>query len=158
MKSLIDIIEGLKVNSKTKITKQEYKYHPFTLVQLQDIINNRIKKEKDNIDFNDIDTSEITNMEGLFAYKRNLTSIDISDWNVSGVKNMEEMFAGCKDLESIGDISGWNIESLKDITGMFYACEKLTNTGDLNKWGSNNISQKLNAFSLANESIIPSWA
>ena len=35
MKNLINIIEGLKVNSKTKITKQEYKYHPSDFWELK---------------------------------------------------------------------------------------------------------------------------
>jgi surface protein len=87
-----------------------------------------------------------------------LTKIDISEWDVSNVKTMMEMFTGCKSLESIGDISDWKIESLTDITGMFYGCDKLTNTGDLNKWDASKIKFKQNAFSQANESIIPKWA
>jgi hypothetical protein len=152
------MLEKLKINSKSKVEQQEYKYHPKDRVELIKIVDERIKKENDNIDFNDIDTSNIDDMEGIFAYKGKLTKIDISEWNVSGVKCMMEMFAGCKKLESIGDISDWKIESLTDITGMFYGCDKLTNTGDLNKWNASKIKLKQNAFSQANEYIIPKWA
>lgn len=159
MKTLKEIIfEKLKINSKSKVEKQEFKYHPNTCLELMEIIGKRIKEEHDNIDFNDIDTSNVQIMEGVFAYQSKLTNIDISTWNVSDVKSMMEMFAGCKNLESIGDISDWKIESLTDITGMFYGCDKLTNTGDLNKWNASRIKHKQNAFSQANEYIIPKWA
>ena len=152
------IQEKLKINSKSKVEKQEYKYHPSDFWELKKIINNRIKEENDDIDFNDIDISNIDDLEGAFAYKNKLTKIDISTWDVSRVKSMMEMFTGCKNLESIGDISDWKIESLTNITGMFYGCSKLTNTGDLNKWDASRIKYKQNAFSQANEYIIPKWA
>jgi len=152
------ISEKLKINSKSKVDKPEYKYHPSDFWELKKIIDNRVKEENDDIDFNDIDISNIDDLEGTFAYKNKLTKIDISAWDVSKVKSMVEMFAGCKNLESIGDISDWKIESLTDITGMFYGCSKLTNTGDLNKWDASGITKKQNAFSQANEYIIPKWA
>jgi len=152
------IIEKLKINSKSKVDKMEYKYHPKDNGELFGLVENRINEEGDDIDFNDIDTSNINDMEGIFAYNSKLTKIDISEWDVSNVKTMMEMFTGCKSLESIGDISDWKIESLTDITGMFYGCDKLTNTGDLNKWDASKIKFKQNAFSQANESIIPKWA
>lgn len=159
MKTLKEIIfEKLKINSNSKVEKQEFKYHPKDRGELIKIIEDRIKEENDDIDFNDIDTSNLTNIEGAFAYKGKLTKIDISAWDVSRVKCMMEMFAGCKNLESIGDISDWKIESLTDITGMFYGCGKLTNTGDLDKWKASGITNKQNAFSQANENIIPKWA
>lgn len=159
MRQLKEIIfEKLKISSNSKVEKQEYKYHPKDRNELIKIIEDRIKEENDDIDFNDINTSNLTDMEGAFAYKGKLSKIDISAWDVSGVKCMMEMFAGCKSLESIGDISDWKIDSLTDITGMFYGCDKLTNTGDLNKWDASGIKLKQNAFSQANESIIPKWA
>ena len=160
MKQLKEIIfEKLKINSKSKVEKQEYKYHPTNIWALKTIIDNRIEKEKDDIDFNDIDISNLESLEGAFAYKDKLTKIDISEWDVSNVDTMSEMFTGCKNLESIGDISDWKIvDKLDDITAMFYGCNKLTNTGDLNKWDASNILYKKNAFSEANEYIIPKWA
>ncbi len=152
------INEKLKINSKSKVEKQEYKYHPKDCNELIKIIKDRIEEEKDNIDFNDIDTSNILLMDGIFAYYSNLTKIDISNWDVSNVTSMMEMFIGCKSLESIGDISDWKIDSLTDITGMFYGCDKLTNIGDLNKWDASGITLKQNAFTKANENIIPKWA
>jgi len=153
------ISEKLKVNSKSKVEKIEYKYHPKMRQDLADLIDERIKENTDDIlDLNDIDTSEMITMEGAFGYKKELTKIDISNWDVSKVKYMSEMFAGCKNLESIGDISDWKIDNLIDITAMFYGCEKLTNVGDLNKWDPSGIKYNQNAFSLANKDIIPEWA
>ena len=152
------MLEKLKINSKSKVDKLEYKYHPTTQFELIKIVNDRIQEEHDNIDFNDIDTSNIKTMIGIFSYHSKLTKIDISEWDVSNVISMAEMFSGSKKLESIGDISDWKINNLDDITAMFYGCKKLTNTGDLNKWDASGIINKRNAFTLANENIIPKWA
>ena len=89
------ILEKLKINSNTKISKQDYKYHPKWRIDLMQIIEKRIKEEQDNIDFNDIDTSNIDDMEGIFAYKSKLTHIDISEWDVSNVEDMTEMLLVC---------------------------------------------------------------
>lgn len=151
------------IQEKLRIDKhlnyKEYKYFPKTRNELSNIIKQRIKDEKDNIDFNDIDTSEIKNMEGIFAYIfLNITNIDISNWDVSNVENMEEMFADCPNLESIGDISSWDVSKLKDITGLFYRCPKLDFIGDLDKWNISNIKYMTNAFfGVKNSKIIPKW-
>jgi len=159
MNNLIDFIhEKLKVNSKSKVNTIEYKYHPKSNSEFFEIIDQRIKKEKDNIDFNDIDVSNVTSMDATFAYRGDLTRIDISAWDVSKVESMAEMFIGCKKLESIGDISDWNIRCLKDINYIFYGCKELTNIGDLNKWDSSKLKIKENAFSFVNKDIIPKWA
>ena len=65
MKEIVKFIkEGLKITSKTKVNK--YNYHPKTKKELQDLLKQLIKERTDEGDFNDIDTSEITNMSGLF--------------------------------------------------------------------------------------------
>ena len=152
------MLEKLKINSKSKVEQQEYKYHPQDRTELIRIIEKRLNDEHDDIDFNDVDTSNITDMEGIFGYYDELTKIDISTWDVSNVKSMVGMFSGCKKLESVGDISDWNIKSLTDIRAMFYGCDKLTNIGNLNKWNASGIKAKANAFSLTNHKIIPEWA
>jgi len=158
MKKLIDIIEGLKIGSKTKVNKNTYKYHPKSRNELISIIDEIIGIKKDFIDFNDIDVSEITDMEDIFSWKSEITHIDISFWDVSNVKNMRQMFCGCKNLEKIGNISIWNTKNLEDITGMFYGCKNLKDIGDLNNWDYSKIKSKQNAFSSVNKNIIPKWS
>lgn len=149
------IQEKLKINSQSKVNK--YKYYPTNYEQLKDIIAKKINEKGDNINFNDVDVSNLAYMAGAFSYKSNLTHIDISDWDVSNCKDMEEMFIGCKNLESIGDISDWNTSKLEDVTGMFYGCEKLQNIGNLDKWNHSKINRKQNMFDLADKIKKPSW-
>ena len=149
------IIEKLKINSKTKL--HTYKFCPSTYSELVDIIKEKINNEKDNINFNDIDISNLDYIAGAFCYKSALTHIDVSFWDVSNVIDMEELFVGCKNLESIGDISNWNTSKLKDVTGMFYGCSKLHDIGDLDKWDHSKIIHKQNMFDLADNIKKPSW-
>ena len=122
------IIEKLKINSKSKISNQDYKYLPKTNAELFDLVEKRIKEEGDNIDFNDIDTSNIDDMEGIFAYKSKLTKIDISEWDVSNVTNMTGMFEGCKKINC--DLSAWDVHNATNMERMFYNCESLNQNFD----------------------------
>ena len=63
-------------------------------------------------------TSLVTNMKELFAYKKEFND-DISKWNVSSVTNMDSMFYN---TPFNGDISGWNVSSVKYMGGMFDDC------------------------------------
>ena len=61
MKEIAKFIkEGLKVTSKTKVNK--YNYHPKTKEELKILIKQLIKERGNEGDFNDIDTSKITDM------------------------------------------------------------------------------------------------
>ena len=58
------ITEKLKIR---KSNKPSYKYFPKTKEELKDILKELIKERGNEGDFNDIDTSEITDMSYLFS-------------------------------------------------------------------------------------------
>ena len=89
MKSLHEIIL-----EKLKIRKTSYKYFPKTKEELEHILEELIKERGNEGDFNDIDTSEITDMSELFKNMKEFNG-DISNWNVSNVIGYEEMFEFC---------------------------------------------------------------
>ena len=92
MKEIVKFIkEGLKITSKTKVN--EYN-HPKTKKELQDLLKQLIKERGNEGDFNDIDTSEITDMSDLFSIMDKFNG-DISNWNVSNVKNNHKIFYNC---------------------------------------------------------------
>ena len=64
MKSLVHYIQEKLIIKKNKSTN--YKYFPETKEKLQDIILKRIKEEGNEVDLNDIDVSNITDMSSLF--------------------------------------------------------------------------------------------
>ena len=91
MKNLKDIIqERLHINKDIGKQNHHYNYHPKTRDELEVLVNKLIKERGNDADLNDIDTSEITNMSGLFY--RSKFNGDISNWDVSNVKNMGYMF------------------------------------------------------------------
>ena len=91
-----------------------YSCRPTSKNELKEIIKERISKEGPNCNLNDIDTSLITSMAGLF--EDSSFNGDISKWNVSNVKYMTWMFAN---LKFNGDISEWNVSNVEDMNGMF---------------------------------------
>ena len=63
MKSLSSYIqEKLVIKKKSN----NYNYFPQTKEELKEIIEKRIKEEGNEVDLNDIDVSNITNMSNLF--------------------------------------------------------------------------------------------
>ena len=123
MKSLISYIqEKLVINSlqeKLVIKKSnQYKYFPKTKKELKDIILQRIKEEGIEADLNDIDTSNITDMSGLFQKVE--FNGDISNWNVSNVKDMSYMFCECELFNQ--NISNWDVSKVKDNVFIFDKC------------------------------------
>ena len=101
-----------KINSKN--TGLTYNYFPKTRNELSRIVYKLIKERGNEADLNDIDTSEITDMNDIF---NNLNfNGNISEWDVSNVKDMRGMFDHSKFK---GDISEWDVRNVKDMSYMF---------------------------------------
>ena len=74
----------------SKHTSKAYNYHPKTKDELKELVNKLIDKRGLKAYLNDIDTSAITDMSGMFSFSQ--FDGDISKWNVSNVKLMNGMF------------------------------------------------------------------
>ena len=98
------------INEALKLGKSRYKYHPKTKEELQDILKQLIEERGNKGNFNDIDTSTITDMSYLFAHLD--FNGDISKWDVSNVKYMNCMFYYCISFNQ--DISNWDVSGVKD--------------------------------------------
>ena len=144
MKALNNYItEKLHIN---KDVKDPYNYHPKTIDELVNIIQEKIDNEglgtKDNpLNLNDIDTSKIEDMSHLFSAissgrlkELSLNGyFNISDWDVSNVENMTGMFFKSN---FNGDLSKWNVESVKEMHMMF-AWSKFN--GNISDWNVSNV-------------------
>ena len=108
MKTLTEHMnESLKIGKD--ISKfSTYAYKPTSKKELSDIIKIRIKKEGNNCNLNDIDTSLIDDMSYIF-YDSKFNG-NISKWNVSKAENMSLMFSYSK---FNGDISKWDVSKVK---------------------------------------------
>lgn len=71
-----------------------------------------------------LDTSNVTNMAGMFSGCSSLKSIDLSGLNTSNVFNMGSMFGGCFELESVS-LSGLDTSKVTNMSHMFEACSSL---------------------------------
>ena len=122
------------------MTKEQYKYFPKTREELRKIIEQRIKEEGNEVNLNNIDVSQITNMSYLFE---NLDfNGDISEWDVSRVKDMHYMFYGCKSFNQ--DISNWNVSKVTNMDSMFYGCESFNQ--DISNWNVSKVKYMVYMF------------
>jgi surface protein len=72
-----------------------------------------------------LNTSEVTNMAGMFEECNVLTSLDVSHFDTKKVKNMADMFEGCNELTAL-DVSGFDTRNVTNMYGMFATCSSLT--------------------------------
>ena len=133
------IIEKFKLSTKnTKQTK--YKYFPQTRDELRSILEERLSKNK-NANLNNIDVSQITDMNYLF-WKLKPRKINISEWDVSNVTDMRGMFYYCTNFNC--DISEGDVSNVKYMTRMCTYCEKLN--CDISEWDVSNVKSFEKAF------------
>ncbi|NMN01535.1 cell wall-binding repeat-containing protein [Bifidobacterium panos] len=77
-----------------------------------------------------IDTSNVYNMEAMFAGCSSLTGLDLSNWNTSNVTNMYSMFQGCSSLTGL-DLSNWNTSKVRGSTNTLYMFEGVSKLVEL---------------------------
>ena len=115
-----------------------------------------------SIDFENWNTSSVTNMKKCFFHCNNIRGIsnwntskvidmsytfsecknipDISNWDTSNVNDMSHMFSECK---NIPDISNWDTSNVKDMSYMFSKCE---NIYDISSWDTSNVNYMTGLF------------
>lgn len=99
-----------------------------------------------------LDTSNVTNMVGMFEDCYELISLDASSFNTSKVTNMQGMFSDCWALTSVGDLSGWDTSNVTNMSNMFYSrCNNDGTQGslvslDLSGWDTSKVTNMSNMF------------
>ena len=83
-------------------------------------------------------TSSLRSIRGMFNYCSSLTSLDLSGWNTSNVDNMSMAFQCCSSLTDLNGISGWNTSGVADLSYMFYGCSRLSSI-DVSGWNTSNV-------------------
>ena len=131
---------NIYINEALKLGKRRYKYQPETKEELQDLLKQLIEERGNEGDFNDIDTSKITDMSGLFEYSE--FNGDISKWDISNVTSMSSMFFMC--IKFNQDISNWNVSKVEYMRWMFSGCKSFNK--DISKWNISNVKLSNNMF------------
>ena len=113
------LIGGKKIGRVSR-----YNFQPQTKKELQELLKELIKERGMEGDFNDIDTSQITDMSHLFESTRLFDTSDfngdISEWDVSNVTDMYCMFYTAENFNS--DISKWDVRNVENMNYIFDNC------------------------------------
>ena len=137
MKQIIEFInEKLIINKNIKINK--YNYFPKNRRELIDIIVKKYQDLDDKneiLDLNDIDISKVTDLSHVFelVYPK---KVNMNNWNTSNVTDIHGLFWQNKTIEEI-HIDDWDVSKVKNATGAFYRCSNLTKL-DLKNWDLKN--------------------
>jgi len=75
------------------------------------------------IGLENIDTTEVTNMQQMFAGVNN-KELDLTNFNTEKATNMSEMFYECSSLIKLY-LSSFNTSNVTDMTSMFFGCSAL---------------------------------
>ena len=71
-----------------------------------------------------LNTSDVTNMQSMFEGCQSLTELDLSTFNTTNVTSTNCMFQSCSNLETL-NIALFNIGKMEDMRYMFSGCSKL---------------------------------
>ncbi len=134
----IDMVEGEEDFLFPQWTIQQFKYESSTITHV--VFDESFSKaQPTNTQFwfygmenltsiegiENLNTSEVTSMMGMFALCRKITTFDLSYFNTSKVTSMYGMFCGCDTLQSL-DLSNFDTSSVTDMRMMFDDCTLLT--------------------------------
>ena len=93
---------------------------------------------------NQVDTSEVTNMCGMFYSCESLEHLDLSSFNTAKVTDMHLMFSLCYKLSSI-DLHSFDTSSVTDMCFMFSLCTSLTSL-DLSNFNTAKVTTMYSMF------------
>jgi surface protein len=91
------------------------------------------------------DTSNVTDMSWMLYYCQVLPSLDASNWDVSKVTTINKMFNGCKSLTSL-NVSNWDTSNVTDMMETFYNCQNLTEIKGIEDWDTSNVTTMRSTF------------
>ncbi len=78
-----------------------------------------------SLDVSHFNTSQVTNMFQMFYNCKGLTSLDVSHFNTGNVTSMQYMFQDCRNLKDL-DLSNFNTSKVDNMELMFADCRALT--------------------------------
>ena len=91
-----------------------------------------------------LDTSNVTDMRGMFSGASSLTNLDVSNWKTGKVTDMSYMFKNASGLTSL-DVSNWDTGNVTDMSDMFNSASNL-NSLDVSKWDTSKVTDMSHMF------------
>ena len=85
-----------------------------------------------------LNTSNVTDMEAMFAECKKLTTLDVSGLDVSNVTNMNGMFTRCESLTTL-DLTGFDVSKVTGMYYMFASCKNLKTIYCNDDWSTSSV-------------------
>ena len=82
-----------------------------------------------------LNTSQVTDMSGMFSGCKSLTALDLSRFDTSKVTDMSHMFSGCGSLTAL-DLSRFDTSQVEGMSHMFSGCGSLTTIYCNSSWSA----------------------
>ena len=136
--------DNIMYANKEDVVKTPFYFYPDFYIDYSNEITS-IKKWK-------IDTSNVSEMRGMFSSCSSLTSLDLSNFDTSKVTDMCDMFYSCSSLTSL-DLSNFDTSNVTNMNNMFSNCERLTSL-DLSNFDTSKAT--IGSYVLANCSKLTS--
>lgn len=105
----------------------------------------------ESIDLSGLDTSQTTNMNGMFNGCESLASLDLSHFDSANVTDMSFAFSYCKSLVSL-DLSSFDTSNVINMSGMFHCCSALT-VLNLSSFDTSNVTNMSGMFLLCSSLV-----
>lgn len=97
-----------------------------------------------SVDLRHVDTSNVTNMEGMFKDCTNLASLDLTSFNTENLEDSSGMYENCSNLVHL-DLSSFDTSKVTDMSNMFYRCSNLGSL-DLSSFDTSHVTDFTNMF------------
>ena len=104
-----------------------------------------LEELRDIVGLHYLNTSEVKDMEGMFANCKKLKPLDLSAFDTRNVTNMKFMFSSCSSLTSL-DLTSFDTRKVTDMMLMFYECANLTSIYVWNGWNTDNVTKSDGMF------------
>ena len=130
-------------NSYSNVEKIEFNNVNTSLVTDMSLMFQNCSKLK-SLDLSMFDTKKVTTMNSMFNNNSSLTNINLSGFDTSLVTNMSQMFMSCTSLESL-DISNFATSKVTNLQKMFYGCENITEL-DLSNFDTTKVTNMSQLF------------
>ena len=140
VKAWLEVNETDSTKYTMYVASEEEIYFPS---DISDMFEGFISAEK--INFENVDTSQVANMEDLFSYCRSLVFLDLSMFDTSNVVNMNFVFMECNALVEIIGIENFDTNKVTSMEAMFFNSEMIRKL-DLIEWNTSRLVNASNLF------------
>ena len=117
-------------------------------------IQHTLYNYRKHIQANDICTTNVTNMSGMFNDEP-MFNQPLNNWDTSNVTNMSSMFSGAMEFNQ--PLNSWDTSNVKDMRSMFYGAIEFNQP--LDSWNTSKVTNMSSMFSNASQfnQDISSW-